>query len=245
MVRDGFPRSDVVGFRRIDVLNDVIEKPPFPHHLALHVHLDNGVHLSFTVGSLFGVGTSGDRLVVGDGFVRNVERGRGIQRLVEDAHPIVVRCIALALFGVFPHGFAVPIHFLESLEAARIVFCGIEDVAIVEQVWIGPDRPSVDHASLHIEQIGAAADAKERVAVECLLLVREEQFGGPLQAFITERGNGAQKKCGNEGFHGVMREFQRTSNRTGRLRGRPVCKVLSETAENQTCLAEKFHKQAR
>jgi len=60
----------------------------------------------------------------------------------------------------------------------------------------------VNHVARHIEQISSAAYAKERVAAKRRLLIREEQFGGPLQTFITERGNDTQKKCGNEEFHG-------------------------------------------
>ena len=47
IIRDGFARADVVCFRRVQVLHDVIEETPFPNHVALHVHLHDGVHLSF------------------------------------------------------------------------------------------------------------------------------------------------------------------------------------------------------
>ena len=92
------------------------------------------------------------RLLVGDRLVGDVERGGRVELLVEDAHPIVVRRVALALLGVFPHRLAVPIHLLEALEPARVVLGRVEDVAVVEQVRVGADRPRVDHPALHVEQ---------------------------------------------------------------------------------------------
>lgn len=40
--------------------------------------------------------------------------------------------------------------------------------------------------SFHVEQVGAASDAKEGIAGKCLLLVPVEQFGRPLQTFIAK-----------------------------------------------------------
>ena len=58
MVGDSLALADVVWLRRVNVLHDVIEEPPFPDHVALHVHLDDGIHLSVTaIRALPGIST--------------------------------------------------------------------------------------------------------------------------------------------------------------------------------------------
>ena len=193
MVRDGLARADVVGLRRVNILHDVVEEPPFPQDFALHVHFNHGIHLAALSRGFLRVGPSGDGLVVGDGLVGDVEcRGR-VEFLVENPHPIVMRRVVLALFGVFPNRLAVPVHFLETRKAAGIILRRIHDIAVVEQVRIRPDRPRVDDATIKVEQEGPVAHTEERVAVQGFLLVAEEQFGRALEALVGERRTGEQR----------------------------------------------------
>ena len=115
------PWPDVVGLGRIDVLHDMVEEPPLPDDVALHVDFDDGVHLRRRVRAVAGSAPAAMACSFGDRLVGDVERGRRVEFLVEDPHPIVMRRVALALLGVFPHRLAVPIDFLEALEAAGVV----------------------------------------------------------------------------------------------------------------------------
>jgi hypothetical protein len=99
----------------------VVEEPPFPDHVALHVHLDDCIHLRAVVRTLARVGAGGNRLLVGDGSIRDGQGRGGVELLVEDAHPIVVRRVALTLLNILPDQLAVPINFFETLKPARIV----------------------------------------------------------------------------------------------------------------------------
>jgi len=97
MIGDGLALADVVRFRRIDILHDVVEEPPLPHHVALHVHFDDGVHLAVAIRALRRVGAGGDRLLARDGLVGDVEGGWRPELPVEDAHPVVMRRVACTL----------------------------------------------------------------------------------------------------------------------------------------------------
>ena len=46
MIGNGLACADVIGLGRINVLHHVVEETPFLNHVALHIHLDNGVHLA-------------------------------------------------------------------------------------------------------------------------------------------------------------------------------------------------------
>lgn len=194
MVSDGLARADVVGLRRIQVLHDVVEEAPFPDDVALHVHLDDRVPLAAFLRGFLRVSPGGDGLVVRDGLVGDVQRGRRVELLVEDANPIVMRRVVFALLGVFPDRLAVPIHLLEAGETAGVVLAGVEDVAVVEPVQIRPHRPRVDDPSVEVEEEGPVADAEERLAGECIRLVAIQQLGRALQPLVGVKWADGQKR---------------------------------------------------
>ena len=98
----------------------------------------------------------------------------------------MMRGVAFAFLSIFPDRLAIPVHFLETLEAAGVVLRGVDNVAVVKQVWIGADGPRVDDAALHIEEEGPIAYAEERVAIERLLLVPVEQLRRSLQSLVSK-----------------------------------------------------------
>ena len=102
--------------------------------------------------------------------------------------------IAGPLLRVLPNGVAVPIDFLEALEAAGIVLGSVQDVAVVEQVRVGADGPRVHHLAVKVHEVSAAAHPEKGVAVEGLRRVTKEQFGGPLEALVAKRYTGLKEQ---------------------------------------------------
>lgn len=93
-----------------------------------------------------------------------------------------------AQFGVLPDGIPAPVHFLESGEAVDLAAGGVEDIAAVEQVRIGPGRPGMNNTSFHVDEVGVAPNAKERVAGSRFRLVPVKHLGGTLQPLVGEQG---------------------------------------------------------
>ena len=112
-----------------------------------------------------------------------------------------MRRVVLALLRVLPNRLAVPVHLFEALETAGVVLRRVQDVAVVQQVGIRADRPRVDDAAFHVQQVRPAADAEQGVAVEGFLLVVEQQFGRALQAFVGEGRTGEYRPEDQCAFH--------------------------------------------
>ena len=181
VVGDGFARSDMVRLGRVEVLDQVVEEAPFPDDGATRIHLHDRIHLRPGGGRLGRIGPGGDQLGVGQVLVGNVERGVCIELRVENPGEIVVRMIIGARLKMTPDRRPVPTDLLETAESARVVGRGVEDAPVVQQVGIVADRPSVDDAALHIQQIGCSADAVEVVTVVGTRRVPVLQLGGPGQ----------------------------------------------------------------
>ena len=117
-VLDGTSAADVVELRAIDVLDEVIAKPPLPDRRAATVDLDDRVDLRAVVA--FGgirVRTECDCLVMRQPRIGDIEDRVVIKLGVIDAQMIVMGAVVLARFGVLSERLTFPVPNGERLVA--------------------------------------------------------------------------------------------------------------------------------
>ena len=182
-------RADVVGFACIKVLDAVVKETPLPHHVPGHVHLHNRVHLGVGIGTVGRIASRRDTLVGRDRPGGDVKRRIRAELGVVDPQEIMVWQVVGACFRVLPDRVPTPVHLLESGEAVDIAADSVEHVAVREQVRIRPDRPRVSDPSLHVNQIGVALHAEERVAAVSVGLVPIEHLCRTLQPLVGVHWN--------------------------------------------------------
>ena len=130
IISDGLACAHIVGLGGIHILDAVVEEPPLPDDVALHIHFHQRIHLRAVVWPVLRVGTGSNGLLLSDGAVGNEHRGRRIQLLVEDADGVMVRVIVGTLLYVLPDHFSVPVDFLDSRQLCLRITIGAEHMPI-------------------------------------------------------------------------------------------------------------------
>ena len=195
MIRKGLALTYVVGLAWIDILDHMIKEPPLPYDVAVHVHLDDGVHLSILVIARW-VAAGCDGLLVGNSLVGDVERGVGAQLSVEDSLEIMVRGIIGPRLSVSPHDIIIPVHLYKAAAPAGIISRRIQDVSIRQEPWIGAYfGPGTDHVTFHIDQVGSPSGPKKGVAIAGTVHIPEACLRGSLQSFVSR---GRMCQCDSE-----------------------------------------------
>ncbi len=184
VVGNGFALTDIVCLGGIEVLNEVIEKPPFPDEVACKINFDDGVQASIFVGTKLRIGTGSDSLFVSDGFVGNVEKSVLLKDGVVDEFEVVVRSVVWSGLGVFPGFVALPIELDEGFGVV-VVGDGSQEVPIFEEVGLGGEGPLIDDAAGLVDEVGGIETLEQQVTEVSLGLIPVGDLSLAMKGFVS------------------------------------------------------------